>query len=145
MKIVEGVKQVFTVLRSNAGRLNESGQEILDGRPMAPPVGYKKQPSMMDNIREMVRSERLRMEVEAAGAETFEEANDFYVEDDPFPSSDHEFRDEDYEVEEQLDLVREANARGVKLRKKAPEAPQKPQEPPVAKKPDKAPPEAKEE
>lgn len=52
-----------------------------DPTPMQPPVGYKKQPSIMDHVRDMVRSEHLRREAEAAGFETAEEADDFDVGD----------------------------------------------------------------
>lgn len=69
-----------------ARRLNERGQEIPDPTPIAPPVGFVKTKSLAEQIREMVRSERLRAEVEAQGMETFEEADDFDVEeDDPLP------------------------------------------------------------
>lgn len=53
------------------------------GVPIAPPLGYIKQPSITERIRDMVRSEHLRREAESAGAETFEEANDFDILDDP--------------------------------------------------------------
>lgn len=69
--------------------LNEKGQEILDPTPMAPPVGFIKQPSMIENIRNMVRSEYLRQATEKAGAESFEEADDFEV-DEFDPSSPYE-------------------------------------------------------
>lgn len=71
---------------------DELGREILDGTPMAPPVGYKKQPSMVDIVRNMVRSERLKAEAEAAGLESFEDADDFAIADDEgeLPSSPHE-------------------------------------------------------
>lgn len=58
------------------------GRELLDSTPMAPPVGYKKQPSMVEIIRNMVRSERLKSEAEAAGKESFEDADNFEVADD---------------------------------------------------------------
>lgn len=67
--------------------LDEKGREILDGTPMQPPVGYKRQPSLAEQIREMVRSERLAQELAAAGHETFEEADDFDVDDEYDPSS----------------------------------------------------------
>lgn len=57
------------------------GQEM-DPVPIAPPIGYKKQPSMVDHIRSMIRSERLREEAEAAGQESWEEADDFGPDDD---------------------------------------------------------------
>lgn len=70
--------------------LDKFGREIPDPIPMQPPVGYKRTPPLRDQIREMVRSERLRLEAEAAGAETFEEADDFDVDDDLDPYSPFE-------------------------------------------------------
>lgn len=58
------------------------GQEVPDPTPMAPPLGYKRQPSMHELIKDMVRSERLRQEAEAQGHESFEDADDFDVDDD---------------------------------------------------------------
>lgn len=71
---------------------DELGREVLDGTPMAPPVGYKRQPSMVEHIRALVRSEQLAAAVAAQGFETFEEADDFDIMDDndPMPSSPHE-------------------------------------------------------
>lgn len=71
--------------------LDEKGHEVLSSRVMAPPVGFVKQPSMVDHIRAAVRSEMLRREVVAAGLETFEEADDFDIGDDPIdPSTPYE-------------------------------------------------------
>lgn len=64
-------------------RLDENGHEIVSNIPKEPPLNYVKQPSMVDIVRSQIRSEMLRREVEAAGVETFEEADDFNVEDDP--------------------------------------------------------------
>lgn len=74
-------------------RQTAAGAEIPDSTPMAPPVGWFKQPSMVDHIREMVRGEHLRMAAEKAGAETFEEADDFDIPDDIYPASAHEVGD----------------------------------------------------
>ena len=71
-------------------RMTPDGLEIVDSRPMAPPVGYKKQPSMVDHIRELIRSEKLRLAAEEAGHESFEEADDFDVGDDYDPSTPYE-------------------------------------------------------
>jgi len=90
------------VLDHKGRRLTPEGREILDPTPVAPPVGYKKQPSMADHIRDMVRSERLRQEAEAAGAESFEEADDFDVDDDPEISTPYEV----YETEPVRELAR---------------------------------------
>lgn len=70
--------------------VTEDGREVIDPTPMAPPVGYKRQPSMVQLIREMVRSERLAADLDAAGYETFEEAEDFDVGDDFEPNSPYE-------------------------------------------------------
>lgn len=67
--------------------LHPDGTQKLDPRPLAPPVGYKKHPSMVEIVRDMVRGERLRIAALEAGAETFEESEDFEVEDDYFLES----------------------------------------------------------
>lgn len=74
----EKIKQV---LAPKSKYLDRDGHEQPDPTPMAPPIGYNPQPSLRDQIRDMVRSEKLRLEAEAAGAETFEESNDFDVGD----------------------------------------------------------------
>lgn len=70
--------------------LDEHGRELPDPTPIAPPVGFRRQPSLAEQIRAMVRSERLRQEAEAQGFETFEEADDFEVGDDYDPTSPYE-------------------------------------------------------
>lgn len=64
------------------GLLDEDGREHPDPVPVAPPVGHNPQPSLAEKIRAMVQSEQLRMAAVAAGAETFDEADDFDVPDD---------------------------------------------------------------
>lgn len=76
--------------KSNANYLTEDGREKPDPTPMAPPIGYKRQPSLAEQIRAMVRSEALAAAARNAGAETFEEADDFDVGDDFDPSSPYE-------------------------------------------------------
>lgn len=68
-----------------------SGAEQPDATPIAPPIGYVKQPTMVEHMRAMIRSENLRIAAEAAGAETFEEADDFEVDGDLEPISAYEF------------------------------------------------------
>lgn len=58
------------------------GSEVLDPTPMAPPIGYVKQPSMVEIVRNMVRSEKLALLAAEAGMETFEESEDFDVGDE---------------------------------------------------------------
>lgn len=62
--------------------LDDNGHEVVDSTPLSPPIGWQKQPSMVDIIRDMVRSERLKQEAEEAGFESFEEADDFDVGED---------------------------------------------------------------
>lgn len=77
-------------------RLTPDGvSEMPDPTPVAPPIGYKRQPSMVDHIREMVRRE-LSARAEEAGLETFEESDDFDVPDDMEPASAYEMAP-DYE------------------------------------------------
>jgi hypothetical protein len=58
---------------------------------MAPPVGYKKEPTIAERIRTMVRGEAIRQAAEAAGAETFEEADDFEISDETYdPTTPYE-------------------------------------------------------
>jgi len=83
--------------------LNKDGTPILDPTPLAPPIGYKKAPSMIDIVRDMVRGERLKQEALAAGFETFDEADDFDVDDEPVQlRSPHEFPEGDPSVRELL-------------------------------------------
>lgn len=70
--------------------LDKHGHEIPDPTPMEPPIGYVKQPSLAEQIRDAIRSHELKKEAEAAGFETFEEAEDFDVGDDYEPTSPFE-------------------------------------------------------
>lgn len=68
--------------KQRAAGFNDAGEFIPDATPMAPPIGYKDQPSMIDIVRKMVRDERLAADLDAQGVETFEEADDFEVGDE---------------------------------------------------------------
>lgn len=67
---------------------DENGHEKVDNTPIAPPVGFVKQPPLHELIRQMVKSEQLRQQMNAE-AETFEEADDFEI-GDYEPSSPYE-------------------------------------------------------
>lgn len=71
-------------------RFSDRRYEHPDPVPMAPPVGYVKQRTMVEVVRDLVKSERLRQEAEEADADTFEEADDFDVGDDYEPASPYE-------------------------------------------------------
>lgn len=67
--------------------LNPDGSENPDPTPIAPPVGYKKAPSLIENMRAMIREHAVAMAIAGQEAETFEEADDFDVDDDFDPHS----------------------------------------------------------
>lgn len=63
-------------------KLDQNGHEILDPTPKSIPVGFKRPETLQEQIRRLVRTEVS----EAAGAngwDTFEEADDFEIDDDP--------------------------------------------------------------
>lgn len=63
--------------------------ETVDPTPMAPPIGYKKQPTIWEQQRALIRSEMSRHAAEQ-GMETFEESDDFEIGDDYDPNSPYE-------------------------------------------------------
>lgn len=73
-----------------AKNLNYDGSIRDPGVPIDPPVGWNPQPSLFETIRNLVRDENLRRDLEAQGLETFDEADDFDVPEDPFPQSQYE-------------------------------------------------------
>lgn len=91
--------------------LHPDGTPILDPVPIAPPIGYVKAPSMVEIVRDMVRGERLRQEALAAGAETFEESEDFDVGDEDVHASSPFENEFDPPIEELLAAGREAVAK----------------------------------
>lgn len=54
-----------------------------DPTPVAIPSGFKRPETLAETVARLVRSDRFRREAEAAGFETFEEADDFDIDDDP--------------------------------------------------------------
>ena len=73
-----------------ASYFDKHGRELPSPMQIQPPAGYRRQPSLAEQIREMVRSERLAADLAAQGAETFEEADDFDVDDDYDPTTPYE-------------------------------------------------------
>lgn len=71
-------------------KLDPKGRELPSSVPMAPPIGFNRQPSLSDRIREMVKSEKLAQEMANEGKETFEEADDFDVDDEFDPQTPYE-------------------------------------------------------
>lgn len=73
---------------SHDGRHNREGGEVLDPVPMQPPLGYKRTPTLSEQIRDQVR--RMKIELADEFEETEDEADDFNIGDDFEPLSAHE-------------------------------------------------------
>lgn len=72
-------------------KYDDEGRELPDPTPMAIPAGMKRPESLVDTMRRLIRNE-FSKDVGAIGYETFEDANDFDVEED-----DAEIRETVYE------------------------------------------------
>lgn len=71
-------------------KLNDRGHEILDNTPIEIPLGWRKPESLTEQMRRLIRTE-MSIRAQDQGFETFEEADDFDVdEDDPLPQSEWE-------------------------------------------------------
>lgn len=65
--------------------------ETPDPNPVRMPAGFKRPETLEERIRRLVRSERFNQAMDESGMETFDEANDFDVEDDlPDPATPYE-------------------------------------------------------
>lgn len=70
-------------------RHDANGGEVLDPTPMQPPLGYKRTPSLAEQIRQQILLAKIGLDDDAI-EETEEEADDFEVGDDYEPLSPHE-------------------------------------------------------
>jgi len=73
--------------------------EDVSSVPAFPDVGLTRKKSLSEQIRDMVRNERMAQALAEGDPETFEEADDFDVEDEMFPESGYE-HEEIFEPEE---------------------------------------------
>lgn len=76
-------------------KFNARGHEVLNSKPAAIPLGFKKPLPVTEMVRRMVQREISR-KASARGLESFEEADDFTVGDEPELRSPYEL-DEDQE------------------------------------------------
>lgn len=103
LKLLHKLKPLLTGERADLATgeiIDVRKYEQVDPVPMAPPVGYRREPSLMEKIQMMVLKDKVDRLQEELGAETAEEANDFDIDDEDdntSPSSPHEF--ERHEVE----------------------------------------------
>lgn len=65
---------------------NEFGHEIPDPKPVALPSGFKRPETLAEQVQRLVRT-HISRQAEAEGMETFDEANDFDISDDPVDPS----------------------------------------------------------
>lgn len=74
-------------------KYNKEGQEVMDPTPLAVPVGFKKPLSLQEQIKRMIRTS-ISQDARDKGYESFEEASDFDIPDDPVePDSPYEARE----------------------------------------------------
>lgn len=68
---------------------DKRGREVSDSTPVEVPLNFKRPETIQEQIKRMVRQE-LSQVAAAAGAETFQEADDFDVEEEDDPVSRYE-------------------------------------------------------
>lgn len=74
--------------------LNEFGEEVNNPKPMAIPSGLKRPPTLQEQIKRVLRTE-LSRQVSEQGMETFEEAFDFDVDEDPEPMGKYDVMEDE--------------------------------------------------
>lgn len=83
-------KKVKRTGMQQISELLPDGREKPDPTPMSAALGKRRAKSIRDNVVEILRSEKWREAMEENGEETFEEADDFDVDDDFDPSTPYE-------------------------------------------------------
>lgn len=73
------------------------GKEVLDSTPLEVPLHWRRPPSLRDQIKQFVRTE-LSAQAEDRGFDSFEEADDFEMDEDPDPLSRYELTPAQEEV-----------------------------------------------
>lgn len=91
LALIAGTAQVVSsAVKKAVGKFNERGEELVDGRPMEPPLGHVETIPLAEQIAQAVRAAAFQKAISEAGGETFEESEDFDVGDDFDPSSPYE-------------------------------------------------------
>lgn len=70
-------------------RLDDRGREVPDPRPMQIPAGFKRPETLAEQVQRLVRT-TISRRAQEEGFETFEESEDFDVDDDVDPSTPYE-------------------------------------------------------
>lgn len=129
LKLIQGNEgPVQKAPRASQIFLDAQGRELVDGRPMAPPIGYRPEPSLMETIHAMVK--RVSDEMGENGDETLEDSEDFYIEDDMDPETSYELDGLTNE-----ELFEEAHRRGLFTQKAPSPEPLPEKAKPLSKKP----------
>lgn len=76
-------------VQATAG-IGKDGKEYGDPTPLEPPIGFDRPPDLMETMRQMIRNEAYQFKLSQEGFDTFEEAGDFDIEEDPMPLTLHE-------------------------------------------------------
>lgn len=94
--------------KTSFGKYDEHGRFLPDARQMEAALSISASPTLIEQMRDMIRGENLAKEARESGFETFDEANDFFVEEDPesMVYSPYEL-DEDYALETRLAAFRQ--------------------------------------
>lgn len=80
--LIDHYIQIAIANSEDYGFLNVMGHEVPDPTVVEPPLGYVAQPDLMEMMRRMIRN-TISDIAEDTEFETFEEADDFDIDDDP--------------------------------------------------------------
>lgn len=83
-------------------RLDKDGNEVLSKKPAAVPLGFEKPETLEQTIARLVNNRLIQKQLDEQGHETFEEANDFNVDDDFDPNSPWE---EHFEGQREMEMA----------------------------------------
>lgn len=82
LRLIEEYERVAAEHSGEFGFLNILGQEVPDPTIVDPPLGYVPQPDLMEMMRRMIRNE-LAAAADLMDPESFQDADDFDIDDDP--------------------------------------------------------------
>jgi len=118
MSIEDTAKELFELEQSVQSQyLDAFGREVPNPVPMQPPVGYKRAPSLAEQMRAMIQ--QASHEAAMAGAETEDEANDFDVDEEFDPTSPWE---NEFEMDPAMEAMIALQSRPPAPRETAPAA-----------------------
>lgn len=93
-------------------KYNKKHQQVPDKTPVEVPLGCGHAESLDEKIQRLTRT-HVSQHFASQGAETFEEANDFDIDEDPDPISQYELMEEEYPIQD-ADPVEEPRPKEVK-------------------------------